>query len=336
MFEHDRLFAMLAQAEPGISAALPRGRARGERVVLVTPAGPRVVDRVRQGEWDVFLDDTGEVARQSTLRDASGTLEYNAGVRYASGARTDVVARTATITVNSIATTTTTAGTFTWPGNASASVNPSCTGSEVMVVNQAGPAATASLTVPANGAAIWNVANIELDDAQVSAYVYGTIAAERAKRIDPAAAAWLAPFVFYVNESNPCNAFSGTDGVHLARATPECENSGRVADIVFHEFGHSLHAHEAITGVGSYSLDLSEGLADFNAANLTEDADRHRAGLSGRHRWRRARHRRDHQRRAVGPAQGADRAARSRSGRRGRREAIRRGDAARERSAHLV
>ncbi len=175
---HDHLFAVLARAEPAISPAPSRlitGRApRGERVVLITPERTRVVELVRRGEWELYLDDTGEVARQSMRRDATGTLEYNAGLRYASGSRGAFAASTAAIEVDGTPTTTTATGTFTWPGSASASVVPSCTGNEVMVVNQAGAAATTSLTVPAGGAAIWNVANSELDDAQVSTYVYGT------------------------------------------------------------------------------------------------------------------------------------------------------------------
>jgi MYXO-CTERM domain-containing protein len=272
VFAHDKLTDVIAKAVPNISAQPLRHRERGERVVMRTATGDRVVDRVRAGDADIYTDDRGEVARISLRRDATGTLQYNAGVRYAAGPRSDTPAHTATITVNATATTTAANGTFSWAGAAAATVAPSCTGTEVMVVNQAGAAATTALDVQPGGGAIWNAANSELDDAQVSTYVYGTVAAERAKRIDPATSAWLDPFVFYVNESNPCNAFSSGTDVHLARGTPECENTGRVADIVMHEFGHSLHFHESIPDVGAYQLQLSEGLADFNAANITEDS----------------------------------------------------------------
>jgi cysteine-rich repeat protein len=268
VFSHDRLFALTSQAVPNVSAVPMKSRVRGERVVL----GDRVVDRIRDGEWDIYLDDHGEVARQSNRREASGTLEYNAGVRYAAGTRSDVPAHTANLTANGAMTTTSATGTFTFSGANPASVTPTCTGTEVSVVNQAGTAATTTLSVPNGNAAIWNVANVEFDDAQVSTYVYGTIATERAKVLDPANVAWLDPFVFYVNEVDPCNAYSDADGVHLAKSVEGCENTGRVADIVFHEFGHSTHYHEIITGVGFFDLALAEGLADFNAANITEDS----------------------------------------------------------------
>ncbi len=272
VFAHDRLFAITSQAKPHVVAVMPRSAPRGARVVLSANGGFVVVDRSREGEWEIYRDERGEVARQSTLREASGTLEYNAGVRYASGPRSDTPVRTANITVDGTSTTTSTTGTFSWPGSAAVTVAPSCTGNEVTVSNTAGAAATTTLSVLPGGAAIWNVANSELDDAQVSTYVYGTIVAERAKRIDAAAATWLAPFVFYVNEANPCNAYSDGNSVHLAHSVTGCENTGRVADIVFHEFGHALHFHEVIPGVGAFQAQLSEGLADFNAANITEDS----------------------------------------------------------------
>lgn len=268
VFAHDKLTLVLPNVVDDLK---PIGVATKGRVVLRTASGDRVVAHVREGDDDVYRDDRGEVARVSRRRDATGTLEYNAGVRYASGARAESFARTAQITVNGAGTITNATGDFTWAGSSAATVAPSCTGSEVAVVNAAGGAATASLSVQPSGGVIWNAANSELDDAQVSTYVYGTTAAERAKRIDPATSAWLDPFVFYVNETNPCNAFSTGDAVHLARGVDECENTGRVADIVYHEFGHALHFHEVITGVGAYQLQLSEGLADFNAANITED-----------------------------------------------------------------
>jgi len=271
VFSHGKLTDVLDHSLQGL-APIASSHRRGEQVVLRDRGIDRVVDLTRTTDDDVYDDDRGEVARISRRRDATGTLQLNAGVRYASGVRGTTPAHTATITVNAASTTTSATGTFSWTGTNPSTVIPSCTGTEVMVVNQAGAAATTSLDVLPGGGAIWSAANVELDDAQISTYVYGTAAAERAKRIDPATAAWLDPFVFYVNETNPCNAFSSGTDVHLARGTPDCENTGRVADIVMHEFGHSLHFHESIPDVGAYQLQLSEGLADFNAANITEDS----------------------------------------------------------------
>jgi len=147
VFAHDRLFAITSQAKPHVVAVMPRSAPRGARVVLAANGGFVVVDRSREGEWEIYRDERGEVARQSTLREASGTLEYNVGVRYASGARSDTPVRTANITVDGTPTTTSTTGMFSWPGSAAVTVAPSCTGNEVTVSNTAGAAATTTLSV---------------------------------------------------------------------------------------------------------------------------------------------------------------------------------------------
>ena len=225
------------------------------------------------GRWEVYVGADGTpLARRSTIATASGTLRYNAGVRYASGPRQDVAASTAAITVDGAATVTGADGTFTWPTSVTATVAPTCTGTSVIVDNAAGANATASLSIPPGGATTWNVANIELDDAQVSTYVYGSIVLAADRLIDPGLPFLAGPVTFYVNEDMPCNAYSTGTDVHLARATSTCENTGRVADIVFHEFGHSFHSHEIIPGMGAFDSALTEGLADFNAANVTEDS----------------------------------------------------------------
>ncbi|HET9987387.1 MAG TPA: hypothetical protein VFQ65_02685, partial [Kofleriaceae bacterium] len=118
VFAHDKLTDVIAKAVPNVAAQPLRRAVRGERVVLRTANGDRVVDRVTIGDDDIFSDDRGEVARISRRRDATGTLQLNAGVRYASGPRSDTLAHTASITVDSVATTTAANGTFSWAGSA--------------------------------------------------------------------------------------------------------------------------------------------------------------------------------------------------------------------------
>src|SRR5262249_23561317 len=44
-----------------------------------------------------------------------------------------------------------------------------------------------------------------------------------------------------------------------------------IQDVVFHEFGHAVHTHEIITGVGAFDGAMSEGAADFLAVQITGD-----------------------------------------------------------------
>jgi cysteine-rich repeat protein len=125
--------------------------------------------------------------------------------------------------------------------------------------------------VQAGGSATWSAPTDEFTDAQISTYIYANIVKARDRLINPAVASWLdTQFPFNVNEDGSCNAFATATDVHFFRASAMCQNTGRLADIVFHEFGHSFHYNSFLL-TGAPASELSEGLADFNAANITED-----------------------------------------------------------------
>ncbi len=309
VFSHDHLFAIGSEALPNVSAAMPSTRATTQRAraeawiagetgriaktratrpraVLPIVFGPGDIEYhvadlfdvetpAAPGRWNVYVAADGTpLARESTIMTMTSTLDYNVGLRYATGERADMPAPTVNLTANAVATTTAVDGTFTWTGTGAATVVPTCTSTTVNIMNQAGSAATTSFDANPGDTLVWNVSNVELDDSQVSTYIYGNIAAARDRLINPAiASTFLAgPLPFYVNENGTCNAFSTGDEVHLYRADSTCQNSGRIADVVFHEFGHSVHKHSIIPGMGVFDQSLSEGLADFNAANITEDS----------------------------------------------------------------
>ena len=297
VFAHDRLFAIGSEALPDVHvtpvqahAVDVRATERWLRGATVKPTGERaILPLVRGGSvtyalvdvvtatapqrlWDVYVGMDGTpVARASKLHFAGGTLAYNAGVRYATGARMDYPAREVGLTANNIAATTGIDGSFPFTGT-SATVAPGLTGLRVTMVNAAGALATTSFTVADGNTATWNDAATELVDAQLSTYVYGNLIKARDRVINPSIAAWIdQPLDFHVNEADTCNAFSTGNDVHFFHKGGGCENTGRIADVVFHEFGHSFHNHSALPGMGSFETNLSEGLADFNAANFTED-----------------------------------------------------------------
>lgn len=271
VFGRDRLFAIEAHAFPSVHAS-ERG---GHAILPLLDDGSLVfhaVDVAEDDHWIVYrVPGGGELARANKRAYASGTLTFDVGERYATGLRIDAPAPQLEITVDGTAVTTGPDGSFTWTGAAPATVVTSTSGSLVDVVNAAGASATATLTVQPGGSTSWSLASDELGDAQLSTYIYGNIAKARDRRINPAVASWLAaPFTFSVNEPGECNAYATATDVHFFKASAQCQNTGRLADIVFHEFGHAFHYNSFLLG-GSPAGDLSEGLADFNAANLTED-----------------------------------------------------------------
>lgn len=67
-----------------------------------------------------------------------------------------------------------------------------------------------------------------------------------------------------------CNAWFDGDINFVVQASG-CNNTARVHDVVFHEYGHGFHAYSIINGVGDFDGALSEGLGDYMAATITGD-----------------------------------------------------------------
>jgi cysteine-rich repeat protein len=227
------------------------------------------------GRWNVWIGaDTGApIARASTVMYASsGTVNFDVPDKYPGSTRHPQPAPNAKHTVNGVATTSNAAGVVTWATTTAATVAPGLVGTFVAITNKAGALATASLTLPVNGAVTWSNAGDPLADAQLDSFVYANQAKTFARtKLNPSLA-WLNQVISVnVNENQTCNAFSTGDDVHFFKSNTMCENTGRIADVVYHEFGHSLHNNSIIAGVGAFDGSLSEGLADTNAVSMTLD-----------------------------------------------------------------
>jgi uncharacterized protein (TIGR03382 family) len=232
------------------------------------------------GRWNVFVDvATGApFARESTLMFASGSVLFDVPVR-APGAAAGRHAHPASDTIHNVNGVDVLAGPdgrVSWEGTEPARVLPGLIGPLVKVVNQSGPLTTGNLTLPANGTCTWSHPTEPEVDAQISAFVYANQAKQFAKRrLDPTLAYLDEQLPVHVNEttqSEPCNAYSTGDDIHFhVESAGSCENTARIADVVYHEVGHSLHHHAIINGVGAFDRSMSEGVADTLAAALTGD-----------------------------------------------------------------
>ena len=279
VFAHDRLFAIVSRALPNVNVKLQGG---GRVIVPVRLGGGRLHYELanvreigaRHARVRIYLAADGrELAREPLVMTESATLQYNAPVRYARSTRANFAAGGATITVDGTAAITAADGGFMWMTTPTCTVVPSIVGPTVRIVNAAGAAATATLTAQTGQSVVWDLATDEFGDAQLSAFVHASIAKARAARVNPSAAAWLAqPLDVFVNDYGYCNAYSTGDDIHFFRSASICENTARVADVIYHEFAHSLHKQSVIAGVGDWEVALSEGLADFYSALITEDS----------------------------------------------------------------
>lgn len=267
VFANDRLFYAASDAFPHV-AAFGRGQ-----VVLRIGDEYRVANVVEDARTTTYVEPNGNVlAQRSRAHHATSTLMLDVGARYASGARVARPAPLLELSVDGSDTTTDAAGGFGWVDGAPGSVTTTIRGPLVRVINEAGPAATTTATAQPGVPLTWGAPTDELVDAQLSAFVYASEAKAVGRRIDPSLP-WLDQTLdVHVNVSNTCNALSTGDEIYFYRANAQCENTARVADIVHHEFGHSFHAHEIIPGAGGSDASITEGIADFFAANVSDDS----------------------------------------------------------------
>jgi len=236
-------------ANPKVAAGIGR---------VLVPIGDRLVpaDAIDDGTDTIFVAADGKVVMRTSRLRTVATLAFDVPVRNPLGERNPFPA--AGISVGS--TTTDAGGSFALDAPAMISVTP--TGA-VNIVSHVGELQTALLPAAPDTTTVWSLAGDEHGDAQLATYIYATQIEAKDVAIEPAFASYVAnPVFFHVNEIVPCVAYSTGDDVHFAQGGEGCENTGRLADVVYHEFGHTFHFHTFIRGMGAFDQALSEGLAD--------------------------------------------------------------------------
>jgi MYXO-CTERM domain-containing protein len=241
---------------------------RYHTVMAVTVAGQAPL-----GKWRVYLDANSAlpVAREQTLRFAEGTVRYDVPLRSPNGDRAPLPAALASLTVNGVAQESGADGSIIWDGINDATVEVRTTGPLVQVNNQSGADAQAMLVIADGGNLDWSEAGDELLDAQLASFVHSYIVKEKVRTLNPNLS-WLdTPLPVNVNIDDACNAFSDGNSINFFIESSQCANTARLADVVYHEFGHSMHSHSIIEGVGAFDGAFSEGLSDYLAATITGD-----------------------------------------------------------------
>ena len=247
------------------------GRRTSHReVVRVQVAGQRPI-----GRHDVYLDAaTGEpVAREQTLHFATGTLKFDVPKRGPQGPRNAEPATRLKVTLVDVPATTDAAGKLTIPDGKDATVTTSVAGDLVFLKSQGGDEASTDLILKPGGSVTWTGGDKdELLDAQLASYIHAGQVKEYVRAIAPDFAYLDKKLSVTVNINDVCNAFSDGDSINFFAAGGGCENTGRIADIVYHEFGHSVHQQGIIMGVGAFEGALSEGISDYLSATITDDS----------------------------------------------------------------
>jgi cysteine-rich repeat protein len=139
------------------------------------------------------------------------------------------------------------------------------------VFNQAGGEITTSLTLAPGAEIEWDASDSQYTDAQLATFIHTSRVVDYARGFAPTLPLLSAQMDAYVNINDSCNAFYDGKSINFFRGQGGCGNTGRIADIVYHEFGHALHDNGILPGVGAWDGALSEGLSDFLAATITDD-----------------------------------------------------------------
>lgn len=258
----------------------------GDRPATIEYTSAMVVDVVEQsvesgqsrGRWRVYVDmATGaRVMGESLVHGGTGQLLYNTPDRWPGGTRSDRPATYVETTVDAEFALTDEAGEVTWPDTGSpVELFARPRGRYFWVEDASGADPVFQSFIDDGGSVVWDAASDEDVDAMLTTFVHLGIARERALAID-STPGWLGEnLIVEVNADAPCGAFydRGSRSLHFARrgmnGAVQCANTGRLPDLIYHEFGHILHHRSQIAGL--IHLAVGEGAGDYFAATITGD-----------------------------------------------------------------
>lgn len=239
-----------------------------------------------RGLWTAYVD-----ARRGdliALRDERVTMSGAIGIQHhernpggglveGAGAFLDLVANGADVTTDAD-------GVFGASGT-TADVTGALAGPYVEVQNMTGDDVALAVTGMADGGShLWASDGSEIPLAQLDVYMYALAVSNLARSLQPDLA-WLGqPVVVRPNQPNfegetgnaYCNAWSDGETINFLMAgssgSYECNNAAMIGDIVYHEYGHSLHIQNAVLGVGVFDGSASEAFGDTMSVAMTHDS----------------------------------------------------------------
>lgn len=227
------------------------------------------------GLWNVLVDaHTGELLNvYNEVRFLSGTLEATHDTRTVNGEFSDSPVLFADIEGDDGSSTTTDED-GAWSLDGASSATTSFSGDKVCVTNDARGEDDGSLTL--TGDATWT--DDDASQAEIDSYIFlhDVIAwnEEYAPEVSVVTEGRTScgsrdVIASKVNQNSACNAYY--DGsVNFFEEGSGCNNTGRIADVNYHEWGHGFHYYNMESG--TYDGSISEGIGDTISALQTGDA----------------------------------------------------------------
>lgn len=157
---------------------------------------------------------------------------------------------------------------ITTPDNSPRQVTSALTGHFGAVSNQGGPnplfsgQATPGVPFPVN------FDDSNSDPASRDAYYFVNYEHDYIRAMDPNFVGLDYEVPIYVNENQTCNAFWDGYSVNFFQAGDGCTNTGQIADVIYHEYGHGVS--QVTMAPSGPSGDEGEGFSDFAAATITD------------------------------------------------------------------
>lgn len=142
---------------------------------------------------------------------------------------------------------------------------------EVLFATSARTTAMVPMTPGAPAAWVWDDSNSTIAERDLFAYRIEVHARHKAMAPD---LPWVdAPLSYRLEvvDAHGCNAYWDGSGVNLFAESTDCNDTARVADVVYHETTHGLHQH--LSSGGFVAADIGEGSADYVAASITGDPE---------------------------------------------------------------
>lgn len=254
---------------PMILPALDRRDKRFFEVMRVEVAAEAPLARA----W-VYVDasDGAPVAAQSHLYSGTSTIHADVPLRRPGAERDEAPLRGVEVTIEGETKFTDDEGSYIGPDVPTEALV-KLVGSLVKVINASGDDAVGSFELGPGEVGIWS----HPDEAELESQLTNYVAVHRGKMrvlsIAPELE-WLnGQIQVTANLDGSCNAFSDGDSIFFLKgADGQCEYTGRLPDVSYHELGHSVHTQSIIPGVGAFEGALSEGISDYLAATITGDA----------------------------------------------------------------
>ncbi|MCC7430246.1 T9SS type A sorting domain-containing protein, partial [bacterium] len=225
------------------------------------------------GNWLSFVDaQTGEILwRFNTLRNETFSGNVNALVEpEVPNNQTQVFPlKNAKLTINSTSQLTTDAnGNFstTISNSGSLPITSSLQGTWIKVLNESGTNASFSGFITANSPynLAWTSSNSTLE--QTDAYYHANLAHDYVKALQNNFTGVDYQMNCNVNINDNCNAYWDGSSINFFLAGGGCNNTSRIADVIYHEYGHGIT--EKQYGSFSPSGAMHEGFSDYYANTI--------------------------------------------------------------------